>query len=200
MSIKKVIKNILCPIQCFRFGVKNRKGFLYIGVRSKLVRAGQMQFGSNVSIMPDNMLVCLNNQSNLIIGDEAEIGMYSRIGCLNYVEIGNNVFTGPHVFIADYNHEYRNIDIPIKNQGNRIDGRLEFADRGGIYIGSDTWIGTNTVISGSIIIGKHCVIGANSVVTHDIPDYCVAAGSPCRIIKKYNFKSGKWENAINDLT
>ena len=37
---------------------------------------------------------------------------------------------------------------------------------------------------GNVKIGKHCVIGANSVVTKDVPDYCVAVGSPARVIKK----------------
>jgi carbonic anhydrase/acetyltransferase-like protein (isoleucine patch superfamily) len=36
----------------------------------------------------------------------------------------------------------------------------------------------------NVYIGKHCVIGANSVVTKDVPDYCVAVGSPARVIKK----------------
>ena len=36
----------------------------------------------------------------------------------------------------------------------------------------------------SVYIGKHCVIGANSVVTKDVLDYCVAVGSPARVIKK----------------
>ena len=43
--------------------------------------------------------------------------------------------------------------------------------------------GINVVIVGNVKIGKHCVIGANSVVTKDIPDYCVAVGSPARVIK-----------------
>lgn len=63
---------------------------------------------------------------------------------------------------------------------------------GGVRIGDDTWIGTNVVIVGSVNIGKHCVIGANSVVTHDVPDYCVAAGSPCVIKKRYNPKLNAW--------
>lgn len=195
MSVKKIIKTVLYPIRCLQFGIKNKKGFIYIGVRSKLVNAKRMLFGSNVSIMPDNMLVCLNDKCNLIIGDGVEIGMYSRIGCLNYVEIGDNVFTGPHVFIADYNHEYRNIDVPIKAQGNMVVPRYEFSG-GGIRIGADTWIGTNSVIVGTVTVGKHCVIGANSVVTHDIPDYCVAVGSPCRVVKKNNFETNSWEKEI----
>lgn len=40
------------------------------------------------------------------------------------------------------------------------------------------------MIVGNVKIGNHCVIGANSVVTKDVPDYCVAVGSPARVIKK----------------
>ena len=64
---------------------------------------------------------------------------------------------------------------------------------GGVCIGDDTWLGTNTVIAGTVRIGRHCVIGANSVVTEDIPDFCVAAGNPCKVIKKYNSCTKSWE-------
>lgn len=62
-----------------------------------------------------------------------------------------------------------------------------------MYIGEDSWIGTNVVISGSILIGKHCVIGANSVVMKNIPDYCVAVGVPCRVVKQYDFLTSSWK-------
>lgn len=48
------------------------------------------------------------------------------------------------------------------------------------------------MIAGTIAIGKNCVIGASSVITHDIPDYCVAVGSPARIIKQFNKNNQKW--------
>lgn len=48
------------------------------------------------------------------------------------------------------------------------------------------------MIAGTIEIGKHCVIGANSVVTHDIPDFCVAAGNPAKVIKKYDNENKVW--------
>lgn len=51
-------------------------------------------------------------------------------------------------------------------------------------IGDDSYIGINAVIVGNIKIGRHCVIGANSVVTKDVPDYCVAVGSPAKVIKR----------------
>ena len=61
-----------------------------------------------------------------------------------------------------------------------------------VHIGDGSWLGTHVVIAGNITIGKHCVIGANSVVKHDIPDYCVAAGIPARIIKRYDFGTKSW--------
>ena len=87
----------------------------------------------------------------------------------NIVIIGKGVLTGPHVFIADHNHEYRNPDVYIYKQGCRA-GK---DDR--VLIDDGTWLGTNVVVVGNVHIGKQCVIGANSVVTKDIPDYCVAA-------------------------
>ena len=66
-------------------------------------------------------------------------------------------------------------------------------DNDSVIIDEGTWIGTKTTIIGNVHIGKHCVIGANSVVTKDIPDYCVAAGIPAKIIKRYNFETNCWE-------
>ena len=53
-----------------------------------------------------------------------------------------------------------------------------------ISIGDDCWIGGGAVICPGVTIGNRCVIGAGSVVSKDIPDDCMAAGVPARIIKK----------------
>lgn len=190
MKIKAIIKRVLSPIQCIRYGIINHAENLYIGKACKIVNGHNMFFDRNVSIMPYTMLVC-HEDGIIRLGEGCEIGMYSRIAAQSKVILGKNVFSGPHIFIADYNHEYRDISSPIKNQGKMVKP-LDENERG-VYIGEDTWIGTNVVIVGSVKIGIHCVIGANSVVTHDIPDFCVVAGSPCMIIKQYNFETKKWE-------
>lgn len=189
-----LVKRILSPVMCLRHGIKNHKGYVYIGKGCKFVNPIGVHLERDVSIMPYTMLVCLKKSSQITIGENTQIGMFSRIGSLNNVDIGNEVLTGPHIFIADYNHEYRDIEKSVMNQGNYVSKM-----GGGIKIGDGTWLGTNVVIAGSIQIGKHCVIGANSVVTKDIPDYCVAAGIPCKIIKKYNFLTKKWESMTEQL-
>ena len=62
-----------------------------------------------------------------------------------------------------------------------------------VIIGEGSWLGENVCVCGASV-GKHCVIGANSVVTRDIPDYCIAVGSPARVVKRYNFDKNTWEN------
>ena len=53
-----------------------------------------------------------------------------------------------------------------------------------VTIGDNVWIGGNTVIMPGAHIGSNTVIGAGSVVTKDIPDWVVAVGNPCRVIKQ----------------
>ena len=94
----------------------------------------------------------------------------------NSLDIGEKVLLSPNVYITDCNHEYRDINVPVIDQGIVQKGQK-------VSIGGGSYIGINAVIVGNIRIGSHCVVGANSVVTKDVPDYCVAVGSPARVIK-----------------
>ena len=53
-----------------------------------------------------------------------------------------------------------------------------------VTIGDNVWIGGNSVICPGVHVGSNVVIGAGSVVTKDIPDWSVAAGNPCRVIRR----------------
>ena len=111
------------------------------------------------------------------IGKGSEIGERCRISIANSLEIGEKVLLSPNVYITDCDHEYRNVEIPVIDQGIVQKGQK-------VSIGGGSYIGINAVIVGNVKIGKHCVIGANSVVTKDVPDYYVAVGSPAKVIKK----------------
>lgn len=124
-------------------------------------------------------------KTTLDIGEYVQIGHFSHIVALNNVKLENSVLLADKVFITDCTHEYENIHVPILEQGVKI---LK-----SVTIGEGSWLGENVCVCGASI-GKHCVIGANSVVTKDIPDYCVAAGSPAKVIKRYNFEKCTWES------
>ena len=60
-----------------------------------------------------------------------------------------------------------------------------------VLIGEGSWIGENVCIIGASV-GKNSIVGANSVVTNNIPDYCVAVRAPARVIKRYDNKDNQW--------
>ncbi len=186
--MKELVKHLLGYFYCFLYRVNYCSG-LYIGLGAKLSGGASIKLSRNVKIMPQAMLVSIG-KGIIEIGENSEISMYSRVASMGIVRIGNNVLTGPHVFIADYNHEYQNPLKPVMCQGNRFIPKND--DEANLLIDDGTWIGTNVVIVGNVHVGKHCVIGANSVVTKDIPDYSVAAGIPAKVIKKYDFEKEEW--------
>lgn len=110
---------------------------------------------------------------HISVGDD----FYAYGDCLlqdaGKIKIGNRVFLGPRVSI--YTAGYP-VYAPVRNEF------LEYASE--VTIGDDVWIGGSVTINPGVHIGNNVVIGAGSVVTADIPDGVVAAGNPCRIIRR----------------
>lgn len=158
----------------------------YIGINVKFVNRGHITLGNNVIIRPSSYVYANGTDSIVSFGNGTEIGNHSTISSVNAIIIEDNVLTGPHVFISDHNHEYRDPRMPVSRQGVMVRNGAK------VVIGEGSWLGTNVVVVGDVRIGKHCVIGANSVVTKDIPDYSVAAGTPCKVIKQYDFEREAW--------
>lgn len=89
------------------------------------------------------------------------------------VSFGDNVFIAPDCVFSTAGHP---LDAEQRNQG------LEIALP--ITIGNNVWIGAHVSVLPGVTIGNNVVIGAGSVVNRDIPDGVVAAGNPCRVIRK----------------
>ena len=89
------------------------------------------------------------------------------------VRIGDNCQFAPNVSIYTAGHPIH----PVSRNSLYEYGKE-------VIIGDNVWIGGNTVICPGVHVGSKTVIGAGSVVTRDIPDWCVAAGNPCRVIRK----------------
>ena len=89
------------------------------------------------------------------------------------VKIGDNCQMAPNVAIYTAGHPLHPV---ARNSAYEYGIPVE--------IGDNCWIGGNTVILPGVHIGDNCVIGAGSVVTKDIPDWSVAAGNPCKVIRK----------------
>jgi acetyltransferase-like isoleucine patch superfamily enzyme len=110
----------------------------------------------------------------IAIGDRCLFGKGSSIVGHLSITVGDDVWTGHHVYVTDQNHGYERLDLPISQQ--RMPERP-------VTIGRGSWLGHGAVVLPGACIGEHVVVGANSVVTGEIPDRCVAAGAPARVIK-----------------
>lgn len=143
----------------------------------------------NITILDNSVvqkygwLYCCNTDSCIIIEKNTQIGHFFHCVALKEVHIGENVLIADKVFLSDCTHNYSEINRSIIESG--------ISHLRNVNIGADSWIGEGVSILG-VSIGKHCIIGANSVVTKDIPDYCVAVGNPAVIIKKFDEISNSW--------
>lgn len=115
------------------------------------------------------------------IGDRCLIGRGSGIVGHLSIRIGDDVWTGHHVYITDQNHGYEDVTRPISAQSQ---------PERPVTVGDGSWIGAGSMILPGASIGRHVTIGANSVVTGAIPDWSVAVGAPARVIRRYEPGSG----------
>lgn len=173
MSVKDKIKGIFGWLQVRRFGVVAGQG-VYIGLHCALKGKNNITLEDSVTVRPYAQIWSVGT---VRIGRGSEIGERCRISIANSLNMGEKVLLSPNVYITDCDHEYCNLEVPVIDQGVVQRGQT-------VSIGDGSYIGINAVIVGNVKIGKHCVIGVNSVVTKDVPDYCVAVGSPSRVIKK----------------
>ena len=99
------------------------------------------------------------------------------------VDVGDDVFMGMNVYITDQNHGYEALDEPIGRQ---------MPSEAAVSIGAGSWLGAGVVVLPGSVIGRHVVVAANSVVRGEVPDNCVVAGVPARIVRRHDGTA--WES------
>ncbi len=110
------------------------------------------------------------------IGSRCIIGRGSHIVGHWSIEIGDDIQTGPYVYITDQNHTYTDPVEPIGRQ---------WPVEAAVRIGSGSWLGANVVVLPGANIGEHVTVAAGAVVRGTFPDRCVIAGVPARIISRW---------------
>lgn len=94
---------------------------------------------------------------------------------INSITIGTGTIFGENVKIYDHNHCYKDIEIPIKNQG--------YSSKP-INIGKHCWIGSNVVILKGVTIGDNSVIGVGCIIYKDVPSGSILLNRQSLIIRK----------------
>ncbi len=139
----------------FSFSVPPQLGnnfFVDLRDSSRIIFKGIFTARGNFSIIG-------RNSAKIEIGNNVFFNLGCSISSLDSITIGNNVMFGENVKIYDHNHQYREEDKLIFQQGYTM---------APVIIGDNCWIGTNVVILKGIRIGENVVIGANVVVKQNI--------------------------------
>lgn len=137
-------------------------------------------------------------------GNHIEVGknFFANYNCtildVAKVTFGDNCMLAPNVAIYTAGHP-----VHPATRSTMYEYGIE------VTVGDNVWIGGNVVICPGVHIGSNCVIGAGSVVTKDIPDWSIAAGNPCKVIRKITdadkkfyikdreFDDEAWEHVLN---
>lgn len=120
-------------------------------------------------------------------GSHIEVGknFFANYNCtvidVAKVKIGDNCQMAPNVAIYTAGHP-----VHPASRNTMYEYGIE------VTIGDNVWIGGNTVILPGVHIGSNTVIGAGSVVTKDIPDWVIAGGNPCKVIRKITEEDRKF--------
>jgi acetyltransferase-like isoleucine patch superfamily enzyme len=151
-----------------------------LGLGAKLDGPEFVRVGDNVTIGSHVWLNAKDDrgdgQATLAIGDGTYIGRFVQINAWQSVEIGHSVLVADRVMITDADHDFQDLELPIRQQGDSF--------RGPVVLRDGCWIGIGAVILPGVTVGRNAIVGANAVVTRDVPDRAVAAGVPARIIKQ----------------
>lgn len=151
-----------------------------------IVNPAGISIGMFVSIGSSAVLEALVPERGVTvtIHDGAYLGHALRLTAVGEVVIGEEAMVADGCYISDTSHIYEDVTVPIKRQGLRDHRRVE--------IGRGAWLGIGAVVCGNVRVGENAVIGARTVVTSDVPDCCVVAGNPARIIRRWNGERWEW--------
>lgn len=178
---------------------KNIDADVFIGKHVKLIEKKCITIGSKSKIHDEVKIDALSSQG-VKIGSHCVIGRRTSIECTgslrwigvgikigNYttfgsdcffgaaggIVIGNDVVAGQYIRFHSENHNYKDINSLIRDQG---------VSHKGINVGNNCWIGSGVVFLDGSSIGDGCIVAANAVVTKKFPDNSIIGGVPAKII------------------
>ena len=152
-------------------------------------KGAKLKIGNNVTINSSflsnlvglyqrTIIVTRTDRAEIVIGDNVGISgatIYAR----ESIKIGDNTLIGGNTKIID--NDFHPLDPEVRRKTPH-----EFMGIKSIEIGENVFIGCNSLVLKGAKIGKNSVIGAGSVVVGDIPENCIAAGNPAKVIRYLN--------------
>ncbi|AIR62973.1 hypothetical protein LH23_20650 [Cedecea neteri] len=152
----------------------------------------KIHVGKNTFIHKNPTLIVRTTEKGkgLFIHDGVYIGREVNIHTASKIVISKNCVISDYVYISSMAHGIDPGKGPILSQQD--------TDKGEIVLGENVFVGFNAKILPGVILGDWTIVGAGAVVTKSFPGFCIVAGNPAKVIKKYNHDLHQWEtNDVN---
>lgn len=186
-KVIKYIRLLLNNIQWYAY--KRRFGFVgnnsFVEFPALITNPQNIFIGNNFSALSKFRIETFDSymgekySPKITIGDNVAFNNDCHMGCINKIEIGNNVLFASKIYISDHYHGQISAEaiklVPVERR---------LYSKGPIVIKDNVWIGESVAIMPGVTIGQNSIIGANSVVTNDVPENSVAAGVPAKVLKR----------------
>ena len=180
-ALKSVSSYLYTGYHSHRFQKWGKGSVMVWGVR--IIHPEDIAVGEDTELLREVSLTA-NNISHsdrpvIQIGNHCSIGAKSHITAINGIEIGHHLLTGDNVLITDNAHGSSSremLNIPPTDR--------PLVSKGRVKIGDYVWLCDKVAVLPGVTIGNNVIVGVNSVVTADIPDNCVAAGIPAKVVKR----------------
>tara|TARA_B100002019_G_C21130210_1_gene527888 strand:+ start:46 stop:738 length:693 start_codon:yes stop_codon:yes gene_type:complete len=198
-----LIDKAFCLFRGFflKFFLSSSKGLIFKSKGAKILNAHKIKVGKNFTLKRNSLIEALSIKGvtigdnfslgynaiiectgalrsvgdSLFVGNNVGINHYCFIGVRGEVYIGDNVIFGPYVCVLSENHIFKDLNIPIREQGE-----LRYKT----VIEDNVWIGAGAKILPGVVIGKGSIIASGAVVTKDVENFSVVGGVPAKFIKK----------------
>ncbi len=169
--------------------ITTKKGGMYLFRRNSTVHLAHGSTREDI-VLAENvrMLGTLHSENNgkIIMGNNTKLGLNSKVVSSDRIVIGDYTAIADNVTIVDNNsHPVNPVDrrfMRLTPSGSKFRG-LKYSDSAPVIIGENCWIGEFSRVLKGVKIGNNSIVAANAVVTKDVPENCIAAGNPARIVK-----------------
>ena len=160
---------------------------IYLDPTVRLIGIDNIEIGQN-SLLSEGVWLNVNHriekEKKIIIGNNCHIGKSNYFSSGPLIILKDYCFTGIDCQFLGCGHKIDNPFIPYRFSGLSTGKKIE--------IGVNCWLTTSVTVMEGVKVGHGSIIGARSLVIEDIPPFSIAVGNPCKVIKRFNFKTNKW--------
>ncbi|HXW38515.1 MAG TPA: acyltransferase [Acidimicrobiales bacterium] len=142
------------------------------GTRLRVAKGALARFGAGCVLDRGFDLEC---RGTIEVGDRTVFGHHCTVAAEQSITIGRDCLLAEMVSVRDHDHAFDDPDRAVLDQGRST---------GPVSIGDNVWLGAKVTVTKGTTIGSDVVVGAHAVVTTDLPDRCVAAGIPARVVRQ----------------